>query len=626
MELNLLAIDGFPIVQASCPPSLLDEVAMANLTKFRVDPLLIKVLSDTYRSTEKALKELVDNAWDADATEVRITLPAPMTRDPIIVSDNGSGMIPSEVENTYMVVADDRRSRSGDLTRIHRRQVKGRKGIGKFAGLMAANTMGMETKSRGQRTHVEIPMSALKPREAGLETVEVPIHVSTDCDPDDHGTTITLSDLIQGLVYPNAEQLRKLLFHEYGRAENFSIFVDGAQLNMGDLPGLPHQHCEHLPSVGSVDLRMTIGDGKQRFKGSGIVLKVGGKTVGDPGFFGLEDDEEVPKRLLKQVYGEVHADGLLPGVTGDWGAIIENTVGYKELIDFVGQQVKAKLTEVHKRDMALAKARIQRRIEAALAKLPEHRRRIAERYLQRVLAKFYDEPDEKLTVIINLCLEAMEVDDYYVVVENLEKAEKGDVSTFAQALQDFGLLDMAFMMRQAQRRMQYLDHLEHLINDPKTTEKLLHNAIAQNLWVLGPQYALITSNRTLATVIEQYGSDKFQGARASKRPDLFLGQVMSSGHLLIEFKRPSKAIDRDDEAQAVKYRDDLRKTFEPIEILLIGKGRASSVDPRDTSRGVTVVSYAQLVSTARNQLAWLLQQQLTDHRLPPMGAAVAPIL
>lgn len=597
---------------------------MENLTRFRVDPLLIKVLSETYRSTEKALKELVDNAWDADATTVHVTLPAPMTRNPIVITDDGSGMVPSEVEQTYMVVADDRRSRSGDLTRTYRRQVKGRKGIGKFAGLMAANTMEMETKSRGQRTYVKIPMSALKPREADLETVHVPIHVSNDCDPDDHGTTITLSDLIQSLEYPDADQLRKLLFIEYGRAENFSIFVNGDRLDIDDLPGAQHKRCEHLPAVGSTDLRMTIGEGKQRFKGSGIALKVGGKTVGDPGFFGLENDEEVPKRLLKQVYGEVHADGLLQGVTGDWGAIVENTVGYKEVVEFVRQQIKAKLSEVHKRDMALAKARIQRRIESTLAKLPEHRRRIAERYLQRVLAKFYDEPDEKLTVIVNLCLEALEVDDYYVVVENLEKAEKGDVSIFAQALKDFGLLDMAFMMRQAKRRMQYLDHLEHLINDPKTTEKLLHDAIAQNLWVLGPQYALIASNRTLATVIDQYASARFQGTRANKRPDLFLGQRLSSGHLLIEFKRPSKAIDRDDETQAVKYRDDLIKKFEPIEILMIGSGRASSVDPRTLPSGLTVVSYSQLVSTARAQLDWLLQQQLTDHRLPPMGAAVAP--
>lgn len=100
--------------------------------------------------------------------------------------------------------------------------------------------------------------------------------------------------------------------------------------------------------------------------------------------------------------------------------------------------------------------------------------------------------------------------------------------------------------------MQYLDHLEHLINNPKTTEKLLHNAIAENLWVLGPEYAMVASNRTLATLLDQYSSAKFKGARANKRPDLFLRKKMSAGHLLIEFKRPSKAIDRDDENQAEK--------------------------------------------------------------------------
>ena len=50
---------------------------------------------------------------------------------------------------------------------------------------------------------------------------------------------------------------------------------------------------------------------------------------------------------------------------------------------------------------------------------------------------------------------------------------------------------------------------------------------------------------------------KFTGPRANKRPDLFLAELMSGGFLLIEFKRPSKAIDRDDQNQAVKYRVDL---------------------------------------------------------------------
>jgi hypothetical protein len=42
---------------------------------FEVDPRLATLLSETYRSTEQAIKELIDNAWDADAENVRVQLP-----------------------------------------------------------------------------------------------------------------------------------------------------------------------------------------------------------------------------------------------------------------------------------------------------------------------------------------------------------------------------------------------------------------------------------------------------------------------------------------------------------------------------------------------------------------------
>jgi len=43
--------------------------------KFRVDPRLASLLGENYRSTEQALEELIDNAWDADAEHVWITIP-----------------------------------------------------------------------------------------------------------------------------------------------------------------------------------------------------------------------------------------------------------------------------------------------------------------------------------------------------------------------------------------------------------------------------------------------------------------------------------------------------------------------------------------------------------------------
>jgi hypothetical protein len=50
---------------------------MANHAYCRVDPRLAQLLGESYRSTEHALRELVDNAWDADAVNVSISLPQP---------------------------------------------------------------------------------------------------------------------------------------------------------------------------------------------------------------------------------------------------------------------------------------------------------------------------------------------------------------------------------------------------------------------------------------------------------------------------------------------------------------------------------------------------------------------
>jgi DNA mismatch repair ATPase MutL len=69
---------------------------------FKVDPRIAEILGESYRSSEQALKELVDNAWDSDATKVLITLPDPMTTDPIVITDNGSGMTAPEVEGEYL--------------------------------------------------------------------------------------------------------------------------------------------------------------------------------------------------------------------------------------------------------------------------------------------------------------------------------------------------------------------------------------------------------------------------------------------------------------------------------------------------------------------------------------------
>ena len=57
-----------------------------------IDPSILRELSGVYKPFVKALKELVSNAFDADADHVHITIADDFSS--ITVTDDGEGMTP----------------------------------------------------------------------------------------------------------------------------------------------------------------------------------------------------------------------------------------------------------------------------------------------------------------------------------------------------------------------------------------------------------------------------------------------------------------------------------------------------------------------------------------------------
>lgn len=580
---------------------------MANKANFKVDPKLASLLGEGYRSTEHALKELVDNAWDADATKLTVALPDAMTDAPIVVSDNGSGMTEQELLNEYLVVANDRRSRKGDQTANFKRRVKGRKGIGKFAGLMVAGIMEIETTARGRTTRVVVSKENLMNAARDLERFDLPITVR-DAPKDAHGTTVTLRELNQRFTFPLPEKLKALLVVEYGREADFDVEVNGVGLGLDDLQGSSYSHSQAVVDAGSIRLSYKVADNNQSIKQAGIAIRVGGKIVGRPSFFGLEDDPEIPTKLLRKLYGEVEADSLLDGVTADWGDIVENDKAYQAIKPVIQAHIKTALGEVFTKEMGLQRARLQQQLNARLSKLPEHRQRYARLALEKVMKRFYGESEERIETVASVVLDALEKDEYWSILQQINESPDGDIEKLASALTEFGLVDMAQMANQAMSRLQLLDHLDGLVRNPATQEKTIHQIIEKNLWLLGMGYASIASNKTTAKTIQEYTDTKFSGKRAARRPDLFLAQRLSGEYLLIEFKRPSDDITRDNQRQAAEYRDDLEPRFGTIEILLLGKGRDVTTQPHNDLPRLKVFGYEALVSAARTQLDWLLRQ------------------
>lgn len=580
----------------------------AKTARFQVDSRLARLLSQEYPSTEKALKELVDNAWDADAENVLISLPAPMTDSPIVIADDGSGMTRAELESHYLAIARDRREHRGERTAGKQRLVKGRKGIGKFAGLMAAAEMTLETRTRGTLSRFTLRMKDL----SGVEDIEhLPIQIDTEpCEPNLHGTTITLRSLHGELTFPDAGKMRQVLIFEYGRAADFSVHVDGKLLGVDDVAGSYTDESLEVVGVGLVQLRFAITDERSAQRQAGIVLRVDGKVVGKPSFFGLEEREDFPQKLKSKLYGEVQADGLRDHVTAGWDSVIENSSLLSAVAEKIQPILIAAYKERYSREIQLAQARISRSIKDRLATMPEHRREFANKAVRRVLERFYGEDLTKLEQYVHVLLDAIEHAEYGAVLSHIHDAARTDVATISAALDEFGMADMAILVTQAKARMHFLDELEGLARNPETREAQMHKAIERNLWILGSAYTLFRSNQTLKRTVEEALGTKYDGSKAADRPDLLLNEDLNGSCLLIEFKRPSHALNHDDYIQSIGYRHELSKHMaKSIRVLLMGGRRSSDFLSARREAEVEAFTFLDVIASARRSIEWQLSIQ-----------------
>ena len=579
---------------------------MQKSAHFRVDPKLTQVLGENYTSSEKALKELIDNAWDAEATEVHVTVPNILTDAPIIVQDNGSGMKTAELEAEYLNIASPRFSRKGDRTPNLNRIVKGRKGIGKFAGLILASEMELITQAAGKRTRVVISKTALMEALEDLEKVPLPLDVADATSLNAKGTTITLRNLNPKLSPIQPDRLKELLAFDYGRETDFAVFVNGERVFHHDIQGEKFQKEITLPNGQIATVSYTIADKPLPGKKSGLNVRVGGKSIGKPHLFGLENHEDISDRLRRRIVGEVNLPADALELTAAGGDVIESDKGFEMLMQAMPDELKQNLEATHTNEFNLAKARLSKQMKQRLESVPEHRRTIAEERITRLMQRSFQEGEklERIEALVALVLDALEIDEYWTVCQHVHEAEKVDVFHFANALEEFGLCDLAFMGTQAKRRLEFLDSLDRLATTDATTEKQMHIALQNNLWVFGPEYSLMASNRQLRSIIEDY-----IGPDATDRPDLFLAGDVFKQHLLIEFKKPTLTVGRDAESQAKKYADTLTgRLGMPLDILIIG----GEVDPKlveeYNGKKTTFASYRAIIATAKTQLEWMLSE------------------
>src|SRR6185312_1645715 len=182
----------------------------------------LSVLEDlginNYTDAAAVLSEIVANAWDADATHVRVGVKGSGGNRALTIQDDGIGMTVTDLKRRYLIVGYKRREHTGGATTPLGRQVMGRKGIGKLAVFSIASTIEVHTVSKTARNAFRMDLDALrKSAKAGKPYHPTVIPCATDLV---RGTRIVLSDLNPDIVLTDRYLRRNL-------SRRFTV-IDGA--------------------------------------------------------------------------------------------------------------------------------------------------------------------------------------------------------------------------------------------------------------------------------------------------------------------------------------------------------------------------------------------------------------
>jgi len=275
---------------------------------------IVSIGERLYTESVELLRELVNNAYDADATEVYVEIKPGR----ISVHDNGSGMDLEGLQQYFLIGSDEKiyhaRSPRFGRTRI------GQFGIGKFASLAAASRFEVITQHKGFAARVIFDKDDW---EATGEHWQLPLEILEADRGLGDGTTVTLSRMRKTFDEEDVE--RRLIESVPLRPPEFDVYLNGKTLVPRSLVGKKVPILEGC-KFGIISGEIVIVPSSMASPTDvGIEIRVKGVTV-KKALFGMETWGKVVTRIK----GEINAD-FLP-ITSDRSNFVTDSDEYQEFL------------------------------------------------------------------------------------------------------------------------------------------------------------------------------------------------------------------------------------------------------------------------------------------------------
>jgi len=337
------------------------SVESANYLPVTVDKShLITIGERLYAESIELIRELVNNAYDADATHVKVTI----SETSVCVEDNGTGMGLDGLRQ-YFIIGSQEKGLKPKSQVFHRDRI-GQFGIGKFATLSACGRFLVSTQKGDFAARVTFDKVEWSRPDGEWR---LPLEILRPDPERGDGTAVTLSDLTKQFAPQDVE--RKLIEGTPLKAPNFTVTLNGIRVRPKSLTGhaVPFlEGTEYGPVTGEIVILPASAASTEEL---GVEVKVKQVMVRRE-LFGAETWGKVAARIR----GEVNAD-FLPVTSDRSGFVLDSPeyLAFHKTMQKVMIEVRAVLGRLtgqrERRAAARALGEALQRITRALVRNPD---------------------------------------------------------------------------------------------------------------------------------------------------------------------------------------------------------------------------------------------------------------
>ena len=621
-----------------------------------------------YSNVPAVLSELIANAWDADATEVKITT----SENEIKIADDGCGMSVDDLNTKFLNVGYQRRKAlNDDLTPKLKRKVMGRKGIGKLSIFSIAKHVEIYTKKEetlGISMKVEDIQKKIKQKKPYYPN-EVPIPETHKIESET-GTTIVLKTIRRRVASSIENNLKKRVARRFDIwSDKFNVCINDKKISIEDRDyfhklefaviygDYPKERFSKIDADAgkllSRDVDPSIEGGISGWIG---LVKESGELQDDSdnlnkisvlarGKVALEDILELYREgglYTKFLIGEIRADFLdITGkediATSSRQDFIQNDQRFIALKKFIFKELKfiQKTRADYKAEDGARKAEEIPAIKSWLTTLKGDARASAKKLFGRINTIATDEEHRK-----TLYKHGVLAFEHLHHKQKLQQLDSFEVENLEAAVQLFSELDdieASWYYQITEGRLEVIKKLkEHIKND--AIEKIIQTHIYEHLWLLDPSWDRATENPTIEESIkDRFGKLQLTDEEKKGRLDIRYKKIPGK-HVIIELKRGSVNLKVGELVDQVKkYKKAVKKELiahdeeGSIEVIcLVGSGLSGWEDLESkqddekslSAQDIRVITYQKLIKDAENSYQEYLAKRKDKGRILELLQAI----